>query len=253
MIGPFSFMRSTRWPEEGAPLSDSCHRDHVDTQRDLLLTCPSSCSFQIHCADCLGDGGFDLVIGDEEVVEVAGVGEFDLTLGGGEAALDGGVVLAATGLQAVEEGGLAGGEDEDGEGIRDLIFHLDRALDIDLEDDEAAAAEVFEDPSAGRAVFLAVDASGFEKLATGLHGFEGFVGDEVVIDAFDIGGGLGAGGGRDAEDGIGDAAFHAAGDGGFTYAAGPADDEEQTVVGIGGEAMCRAIGHGRASVVVGGV
>lgn len=207
----------------------------------------SVCSCQAGLGDgfySLVDGGFDILIGQVEVVDTGTAGGIYLFLCGGKATSNQFFGFTFAGAKAREEFIFTWGQDKDAEGIRDLRFDLNGALYIDFEDDKAAAFELLDNPGFGRAVLFAVDTSVFEKLIGGFHPLKLFIGDEVVIDPFDIGVGAGASGGGDGENGVGDAAFYAACDGGFAHARGAADDEDETVVRIRLKAMAVGIVFG---------
>ena len=195
--------------------------------------------------DRLGHRFIQLRINDERVVKPPRAGLGDFTAGFGEALLDEFLRLPLSAAKSHKQFFFARRENEDRKGVGHALFDLLRAFDIDFEDDQPAARQLLLDPPPRRAVALAEDIGPFEELIVLDHVVELGVIDEVVIDAFDIGGGLWPGRGRDAEDGARDAAFDASGDGGFADTAGPADDEQHAIVGVSCEPAIHADRVGR--------
>lgn len=213
-------------------------------ERCLFFLGVSAVPLGLDECDGLDDGGLQVAVDEEGVVDAAGVGDFHLTSGLAEAALDGAFVFAFALSEAVQECLLVGGEDEDGHGRGVGFVDVDGALDVYFEDDQSSLSEALIDPGFGGAVAFTKDACVFEELAFGDHGVKLCVVDEVVVESLAVGIGFGSGGGRDGEDGLGDVLFECAGDGGFADAAGAGDDQEHAEVPLVGYGVGRwALGH----------
>ncbi len=209
----------------------------------LLRAAPTG-AFEADHLDRLRNRGVEVAVGDKDVVDAArmGAGHFFPSLA--EPLQDTGFVLTFAFSQTTEEFFVAGGKDKDGIGIWDFSLDGDGTLDIDLEDDEAAAFELSFDPFSRRAILAPINPSGFEELVGEFHALELLIADEVIIDPLDIMPGFLACGCGDGKDCIGDGALDAARDGGLSRATGATDDEQHAIIGIGGKAVGLDIGRG---------